>query len=627
MTFQIVNEISKTNKKYKVVRRSVCFKIKAIPENIEDPEAYVKKAIKDVVEYVASDVDPEDKIGFTFGSECFAKGEAFLPFRKAKSLTFEDVWELLGRIYQSNSEGFHADSFRMTMTQTKGFRGAGRTRNYNAYEGECAGKRGIVTIFNNDKRCLARAIVVAKAYALNSPLIKKIRKNTGKMQDIETDKLEQEIGFQTPTEGCSLEEVRIFQANLRDFKITVYAYGSKGREVLFEGPDAPLKINLLYHNNHFNVITNLKSAFGCSYYCEACHIPYEHKNEHRCIASCPCCQQSPPCEKTKGEITCEDCNRKFRSLECYNKHKTPASCDKETICEKIKQCKNCLKNISAGRQHVCGEIYCKICKKHQLPDHYCFIQPDDRSPPLEGNLFIFYDVESRQDELGPNGDNIHVPNLCVFQQRCDLCIDEADTVTICARCCLRRQVLKRNPIETFVSYVLGVRKAFKRVIVMVHNGQAYDHQFLFRHLLVSTDLKIDVIMRGTSIIMMTIGNVKFLDSINYFPMALSALPKAFDLGKELKKGYFPHLFNIAANENYDGPIPDLKYYDPDHLNEEARLELIDWYNENKNTNFNMHRDLIEYCISDVDILTKACLKFRKIFLEECNVCRLRKLLL
>ena len=40
---------------------------------------------------------------------------------------------------------------------------------------------------------------------------------------------------------------------------------------------------------------------------------------------------------------------------------------------------------------------------------------------------------------------------------------------------------------------------------------------------------------------MEIMNVKFLDSLNYLHMPLSALPKAYGL-TEIEKGTFPHLF-------------------------------------------------------------------------------------
>lgn len=69
---------------------------------------------------------------------------------------------------------------------------------------------------------------------------------------------------------------------------------------------------------------------------------------------------------------------------------------------------------------------------------------------------------------------------------------------------------------------------------------------------------------------MLLDNIKFIDSLNYFPMPLSKLPKAFNLSTTLKKGYFPHLFNTIKNENYDGCLPEMKYYSPDAMKEGER---------------------------------------------------------
>ncbi|KAK5647970.1 hypothetical protein RI129_002862 [Pyrocoelia pectoralis] len=153
-----------------------------------------------------------------------------------------------------------------------------------------------------------------------------------------------------------------------------------------------------------------------------------------------------------------------------------------------------------------------------------------------------------------------------------------------------------------MEYVLTSRKKFKKVIVVAHNGQAFDHQFVLNYVLNETHVKPELIMRGSKILMMmmAIGNVKFIDSLNFFPMALSALPKALGLGEELKKGYFPHLFNTEENASY----VDL---------------FLKWYDEHKQDVFDMQRDLVEYCRSDVDILKRACMKFREMFINECDV--------
>ncbi|KAK5645174.1 hypothetical protein RI129_006475 [Pyrocoelia pectoralis] len=110
-----------------------------------------------------------------------------------------------------------------------------------------------------------------------------------------------------------------------------------------------------------------------------------------------------------------------------------------------------------------------------------------------------------------------------------------------------------------------------------------------------------------------------VDSLNFFPMALSALPKALGLGEELKKGYFPHLFHIEENASYVGPLPAVKYYSPDSMKPDARDLFLKWHDEHKQDVFDMQRDLVEYCRSDVDILKRSCMKFRDMFINECDV--------
>ena len=127
-------------------------------------------------------------------------------------------------------------------------------------------------------------------------------------------------------------------------------------------------------------------------------------------------------------------------------------------------------------------------------------------------------------------------------------------------------------------------------------------------------------MRGTQIILMEIQRIKFIDSLNFFPMPLSALPKAFGLKNVLKKRYFPHLFNIIENMNYKGKLPSISYYSPDSMHTEDRTVFLRWYEENKNNDFNMRDELISYCINDVEILTEACFKFRSLLINSCNVC-------
>ena len=68
--------------------------------------------------------------------------------------------------------------------------------------------------------------------------------------------------------------------------------------------------------------------------------------------------------------------------------------------------------------------------------------------------------------------------------------------------------------------------------------------------------------------LLTVCNIRIMDSHNFVASPLSAFPKTFGLN-ELKKGYFPHYFNTNENQNYIGPIPDIKFYGADIMKKTA----------------------------------------------------------
>ncbi len=65
----------------------------------------------------------------------------------------------------------------------------------------------------------------------------------------------------------------------------------------------------------------------------------------------------------------------------------------------------------------------------------------------------------------------------------------------------------------------------------------------------------EILLNGSKVLVIKFGSITIKDSINFIPMGLSKIPKTFNL-KELKKGFFPHLFNIPENQNYIGPMPE-----------------------------------------------------------------------
>ena len=104
----------------------------------------------------------------------------------------------------------------------------------------------------------------------------------------------------------------------------------------------------------------------------------------------------------------------------------------------------------------------------------------------------------------------------------------------------------------------------------------------------------------------------FIMSLNLADFIMS-----LNLLHELQKGYFPHFFNRAENQEYFGPLPDAKYYDPDSMSPADREKFFAWYNDlvRKEHVFDFQAEILRYCHSDVDILRRCCLEFRELFRE------------
>lgn len=103
------------------------------------------------------------------------------------------------------------------------------------------------------------------------------------------------------------------------------------------------------------------------------------------------------------------------------------------------------------------------------------------------------------------------------------------------------------------------------------------------------------------------------------PMPLSKLPKTFNFVGG--KGFSPHLSNAATNENYVGNMPAIEFYNPDEMHPDVRQEFLKWYTDEtaRGAVFNMSEEIVKYCISDVDILRRACLSFWSRFLHQNSV--------
>lgn len=261
--FEILQESETRTEKFSMKRKNILFKLKTVTEAyVSNPVLWIQKSVKALIDYIVREIEPDNRIGFTLSAEELPR-QTYLPFKMARNVTFEDIWHLISSLYQSNIEGLNTDTFRLTLTKINPPRGRGRKRTYyyNNFEEECRKRSGIITINNTDHLCLPRALVVAIARIEKDKNYKRIRDGK-KVQVNRVQQLLSESNIIIPSEGAGIEELQALQLFLTSYKITVYIFGTKGREVLFEGPDAPFKINLLYHKNHYT----LYFSYFCCFY-------------------------------------------------------------------------------------------------------------------------------------------------------------------------------------------------------------------------------------------------------------------------------------------------------------------------------------------------------------------------
>lgn len=219
----------------------------------------------------------------------------------------------------------------------------------------------------------------------------------------------------------------------------------------------------------------------------------------------------------------------------------------------------------------------------------------------------------------------HKVILCVVQYSCGVCCSSENINEFCLNCGDRVSIFdKGDIIHEFMAQLGNLPEKFKSIIIIAHNMQKFYGHWILRYIYNNKSswpiTEDSLIMNGTKILQIKLGRYRFIDSLNFFATSLSKLPKMFNLNTT-SKGHYPHYFNTAENFNYIGPIPDMKYYDPDAMKPKDRAKMLQWYAEEsaKNIVFDNKKELIAYCVQDVTILRLACLKFRAMMLPLTHV--------
>jgi len=234
-------------------------------------------------------------------------------------------------------------------------------------------------------------------------------------------------------------------------------------------------------------------------------------------------------------------------------------------CQSVKTCLKCQAQYTVvpDRRHKCGHTKCPVCHEWvSIQDHKCYIQPvveeeeeegggsmEAPPPPPSPPLFVYADFEAMQ-----NAEGVFVPNL--------LCYSSSEETTIHVLdgedCAL--QFLHELDDLTEVPD----REDEREILVVFHNLKGFDGMFILHKMYQQQRQVANQPTVGAKVLSFKSGQLKFIDSLCFLTMPLASFPSTFNL-TELKKGFFPHLFNTPDNQQYVWRIPGLEFYDPDGM--------------------------------------------------------------
>ena len=564
----------------------------------------------------------------------------------------EALFQRLAQALNSNEQFEMDDSFQVSITQVHHApQGTGKPRRgkpgHPTMDLLRTNKRSVITITNDDELCCARALVVAKARVDQHPKLKSIRQGYGPLQRTLAWDLHREANV--PLGPCSYDALTAFSQapSLTGYQI-ILVDAQRSFHITTFGPLSDKQLILLHNKHHYDVITKLPGFFGSSYVCADCWKPYNTEGLHRCTKNklcgacrqkdCPDFQYAYP-RHLKATQRCQSCHRDFFGDTCFQAHASkthagkPITDSKFSVCSQRHRCRDCYQQnvgLSNIERHHCWHVDCPSCHEYvPIKDPRCFIQraPQDKkkrkrtrqkgprakrgaaaatatpSAPEEEEeeelppLHVFFDIEAMQPQ------EKHIANLVVAETDDDV---NHPTQRFFGPFCIR------DFLEWLDSLTLNDTR---QVIVLAHNFQGYDGYFIL-HQYYDENQIVQQLRNGCKLLEVKHDRIRFIDSMSFFQMPLSAFPKTFGL-TELCKGYFPHKFNQPGDyyQNYVGILPSRDHYMPETMSPQDRQAFETWHQEqrDKGVVFNFKEELTAYCESDVRLLKQGCLTFKRMF--------------
>jgi hypothetical protein len=229
---------------------------------------------------------------------------------------------------------------------------------------------------------------------------------------------------------------------------------------------------------------------------------------------------------------------------------------------------------------------------YQIEKSSKFIQPLTRTETLQ-NKFLTLDIETFIK------DGVHIPySVCIFNGEITKTYYLTDFKD------------SDNMLITAISEIMV--KKYDNYKVYIHNMARFDGIFLLR--ILANLGECSPIIHNDKIISITFRlndyMVTFRDSQQMLIGSLRNL--AISFGVETQKSIFPYDFVNENNLDYNGSIPDFKYFDG--------ISSLDYNCYIKNYNiWNLRDETIKYCEIDCISLYQVIIKFNELIFELFNI--------
>ncbi|XP_061764740.1 uncharacterized protein LOC133557872 isoform X1 [Nerophis ophidion] len=560
-------------------------------------------SLKKLTQMVTKEARPGDIIQLELSGESANQHTSFT-FRNDAGAVMNAFQDVLDLLVQSNVEILNDEEIQVMVQVIHNPRGGVRRKIETLLEHEIHRKKARYLynpLNSNNQLCFA----ISLASLLHPEF-------TDSQAVAEAEKIQRKAGLDEQT-SVTFSHIREFEKVVR--RKIVIMFREEGQRPLsrFE-TDYPKSENPLYlylSQNHYSGIINIKGFLSKPHVCHYCYQGYDKPDRHKCDGYCLVCTQNG-CVKIEGKtVLCRDCNMWCRSPACLLRHRVKHRVMEKLVsnCDRRKKCLKCnlfydVPVATGIAKHTCPKLKCQICKEElprsdsETPEtrHLCYIQPQPREVNHNDNI-IFYDFETFVDD-----NHTHIPFLVCTKtlQGEEWCAFGLDCVTVFLNHFRKPRYLK----STFIA----------------HNSRGFDGYLILRGM-VRLGIAPLIIMQGSKVLCFKDPDFlqKYIDSLSFLTMPLSAMPKALGLGDCWSKGYFPHKFSSEEHLNYVGKYPAISNYGVERMTPVERTKFETWYQNEKSEVFDFQKQAVHYCKNDVNVLREGCIKFRAEFTSETGV--------